>query len=96
MIDDSQFTKAQNILKSRQSTERDKDGRLRKNACYHGKYLLSGLIKCGICGETYLVGGKNSQYIYCQSQRHGADCKNRTFLPRFLTEKLVLQIISQK
>jgi DNA invertase Pin-like site-specific DNA recombinase len=96
LIDDCQFTKAQNLLKIRQGTERNENGTIRKHLPNRNKYLLSGWVKCGVCGETYIVGGKNSLYIYCQNRRHSKNCQNRTILPRLLAEKLVLQAISQK
>ncbi|MDR2440932.1 MAG: recombinase family protein [Planctomycetaceae bacterium] len=96
LIDDCQFAKAQELLKGRRGTERSKNGTFKKYVYHHGKYLLSGLIKCGICGATYLVCGKSSQYLSCQNRRRGKNCKNQTQLGRFLAEKLILQTISQK
>jgi DNA invertase Pin-like site-specific DNA recombinase len=96
LIDDYLFAKAQDLLKSKQGTQRCQNGKFKKYVHSQNKYLLSGLVKCGICGANYQVGGNRSQYIYCQNQRHGTECKNRTQLPRLLAEKLILQEISQK
>ncbi|MDR0609655.1 MAG: recombinase family protein [Planctomycetaceae bacterium] len=97
LIDDYQFAQAQELLKSRQEgMQRWKNGTFKRYVHRPHKYLLTGLIKCGICGETYQVGGKNSQYFYCPNRRHGGNCGNRTQLPRVMAEKLVLQEVSQK
>jgi DNA invertase Pin-like site-specific DNA recombinase len=96
LIDDHQFAKAQDLLKNRRGTERNKNGTFRKYVPNRNKYLLSGLVKCGVCGETYLASGKNSQYIYCQNRRHNGNCQNRTLLLRPLAEKLILPAISEK
>jgi DNA invertase Pin-like site-specific DNA recombinase len=96
LIDDYQFAQAQELLKSRQNVQRWKNGSFRRPVYSQNKYLLTGLIKCGICGEIYQVGGKNSQYVFCPNHRHGGKCENRTQLPRVMAEKLILQKISQK
>jgi hypothetical protein len=96
LIDDYLFAQAQELLKSRQGMQRWQNGTFRRYVRSQNKYLLTGLIKCGICGEMYQVGGKNSQYIFCPNRRHGGKCENRTQLPRVMAEKLILQEISQK
>ncbi|MDR2706432.1 MAG: recombinase family protein [Planctomycetaceae bacterium] len=96
LIDDCQFAQAQELLKSRAGAQRWQNGTFKKYIHNQNKYLLTGLIKCGICGEIYQVGGKNSQYIYCPNRRHGGNCENRTQLPRLMAEKLILQEVSKK
>jgi DNA invertase Pin-like site-specific DNA recombinase len=96
LIDDSQFAKAQDLLKNRQNLQWRQNGKVRKNNRGQTKYLLTSLIKCGDCGETFQVDGKKSQYIYCHHRRHGGTCECRTLLPRLLAEKRILQELSQK
>ncbi|MDR2755704.1 MAG: recombinase family protein [Planctomycetaceae bacterium] len=96
LINDCQFAKAQYLLKNRKISYLDKNVTHKRYIHGQSKYLLSGLVKCGICGGIYQVGGKNSRYIYCHNRRHNGNCENRTQLPRVLAEKLILQEISQK
>ncbi|MDR2115264.1 MAG: recombinase family protein [Planctomycetaceae bacterium] len=96
LIDDYQFAKAQHLLKCRKMARLEKNETVKKYISGQSKYLLSGLIKCGICGGIYQVGGKHSLYIFCQNRRHGMNCENRTQLPRVLAERLILQEIFQK
>jgi DNA invertase Pin-like site-specific DNA recombinase len=96
LIGDSLFTQAQALLEERKITQFGKNRGLKQNISCSPKYLLSGLVKCGICGKSFYIGGRNRQYIYCQNHRSGGDCENGTQLPRLLAEKLILQQVTQK
>ncbi len=51
------------------------------------KYLLSGLLKCGICGSNLVVSGPNQGYL-CASRANGGRhaCHNAVRLPRIWLE----------
>jgi site-specific DNA recombinase len=59
------------------------------------KYLLSGLLKCGICGSNLVVSGHNQGYM-CASRANGGRhvCHNGVRLPRIWLEKHLLKWIS--
>jgi site-specific DNA recombinase len=59
------------------------------------KYLLSGLLKCGICGSNLVVSGPNQAYM-CASRANGGRhaCHNGVRLPRIWLEKHLLKWIS--
>jgi DNA invertase Pin-like site-specific DNA recombinase len=96
LIDDNLFDKAQDRLNNRRWLQRWNNGEVMKFNRGQIKYLLTGLIKCGVCGEMFQTGGKNSQYLFCHSRRHGTNCKNGTQLPRQLAERMILQELSRK
>jgi DNA invertase Pin-like site-specific DNA recombinase len=96
LIDDYLFAQAQELLKNRENSRHWQNGTFKRYIHNQNKYLLTGLIKCGICGEIYQVGGKNSQYICCPNRRRGGNCENRTQLSQLTAKKVILQEISQK
>ena len=51
------------------------------------KYLLSGLLYCGICGSNLVASGPRQGYV-CSSRVNGAShaCANRLRLPRVRLE----------
>lgn len=56
------------------------------------RYLLSGLLDCGVCGAKFIVyGGSQHRYI-CGSYHAGGEhaCNNRITVPRDLAEELIL------
>ena len=57
------------------------------------RYLLSGLLDCGVCGAKFIVyGGSQHRYI-CGSYHAGGEhaCNNRITVPRDLAEELILE-----
>jgi DNA invertase Pin-like site-specific DNA recombinase len=55
------------------------------------KYLLSGLLQCGVCGSNLVVSGPAQAYV-CASRVNGGlhACPNRLRLPRIRLEGLLL------
>jgi len=58
------------------------------------KYLLSGLVRCGICGSALVVSGPRQAYV-CASRVNGGlhACANKLRLPRVRLEKQLLNWI---
>jgi site-specific DNA recombinase len=57
------------------------------------RYLLSGLLVCGLCGARFVVyGGRQHRYV-CGTFHAGgpAACSNRVTVPRPLVEELILE-----
>jgi len=56
------------------------------------KYLLSGLLRCGVCGSNLVVSGPTQGYV-CASRVNGGlhACSNGLRLPRVRLEKRLLQ-----
>ena len=64
------------------------------------QYLLSGLLKCQICGHNFQMDcekRKSQQSFYpCGSRRRGAKlCTNSRYLNRDRLETLVLEMVSE-
>lgn len=61
------------------------------------RYLLSGLLDCGICGaKMTIVGGRGQRYV-CSTRHGGGDsaCSNDLSVGRELAEDLILQPVVQ-
>lgn len=58
------------------------------------KYLLSGLLQCGLCGSNLIVSGPAQGYV-CATRVNGGlhACSNRLRLPRVRLEHLLLRWI---
>jgi site-specific DNA recombinase len=58
------------------------------------KYLLSGLLQCGLCGSNLIVSGPAQGYV-CATRVNGGlhACSNRLRLPRVRLEYLLLRWI---
>jgi site-specific DNA recombinase len=58
------------------------------------KYLLSGLLRCGLCGSNLIVSGPAQGYV-CATRVNGGlrACSNRLRLPRVRLERLLLSWI---
>ena len=76
----TQKVKAQNYTLSKRNAKRD--------------YLLSGLVKCPICG--YAMTGTNTRsfdkyyyYYYCSGKSYGKDCPNRASINAEKLEEMV-------
>jgi hypothetical protein len=58
------------------------------------KYLLSGIVRCGVCGSNLVVSGPRQAYV-CASRVNGGlhACANKLLLPRVRLEKQLLHWI---
>ncbi len=70
----------------------------RENAKYRKRAdnLLSGKMKCGVCGSSYISngGGKHLKFG-CGGRRERSDCTNRRMIARNIIDNSVLYAISQ-
>jgi site-specific DNA recombinase len=64
------------------------------NAAHRRRYLLSGLISCGICGSSYSMIG-NDRYG-CSGHRNRGNCVNRLAIRRDELEERVLRGLKEK
>jgi hypothetical protein len=60
------------------------------------RYLLSGLLACGICGRKMIIsGGRGHRYV-CGNRHSGVGCENDLGVSRTLAEDLILQPITDE
>jgi DNA invertase Pin-like site-specific DNA recombinase len=60
------------------------------------KYLLSGLLECGVCGaKMTITGGRGQRYI-CGNRHTGVGCENDLGVARDLAEELILEPVTAK
>lgn len=58
-----------------------------------GRYLFSGLLKCGCCGASYVMQSTTSYGCSYNINRGDAACNNRLRIPRLLVEEVLLENI---
>jgi site-specific DNA recombinase len=71
-------------------------GALQRNASGQGRpprYLLSGLLRCGVCGASFVLAGARA--YACASHVNGAACSNRIRVSRKLVELKILEGVKQ-
>lgn len=56
-----------------------------------GKYLLSGLVRCGVCGGTYTIRTPYSYACTTNHTRGASVCANQLHAPRVRLERAVLR-----
>ena len=88
-----------------QEAMRDRAPKVQKPARVGSKFLLSGLLKCGVCGRPYTAqGAKSGQYAYyicCTLSKEGAGACSARYLnaPRvedFVVEKIRERILNEE
>jgi hypothetical protein len=60
------------------------------------KYLFSGLLKCGVCGGTYIISGQYSYRCSTNVNRGDAACSNRVTVSRAIVEGRLLEAIKDE
>ncbi len=102
IIDVETFHRAQELLDENEkkfAPRRDNKGKLRGSTRTseggHPRHLLSGLIKCGNCGQNFVAGGTKNKYMFCPAYRRDT-CNCRTQLHRGLAERLILDAIGRR
>lgn len=86
-------------VKARQQEIRERTGNLREalnnpNAkAKAGKYVFSGLLKCGCCGANYTMYSTASYACATNINRGDAACPNRLRVPRKIVEECLLECI---
>ena len=74
---------------SRRSTGKGRSGNGQR-----AHYLLSGLIKCGVCGSSFTLAGKD--YYRCAGQRERGTCTNGTSVRKAPLEDAVLSALQSE
>lgn len=78
----------------RRSGKRGFEGRQRSYVETHPPHLLSGALRCGVCGGAMgQVSGKGAGYYGCLGAAKHA-CANRLLVPRRLTERKVVDSLA--
>lgn len=102
LVDQETFDAAQRLLANNQAASgksRGKRGRLvgsqRGQAARQPRHLLSGLVRCAVCGRTFSVGGSNGKYLFCPSYATGS-CTCKTQLRRERAERMILAAVGQR
>ena len=80
----------------RRQGKRGFEGRQRSYVETHPPYLLSGTLRCAVCGGAIgQVSGKGSGYYGCLAASKRA-CENRLLVSRRLTERKVLDSVRER
>jgi DNA invertase Pin-like site-specific DNA recombinase len=102
LIDQETFDAAQRLLKANQATvqkPRKGKGRFagspRGAAEQHPRHLLSGLIRCGECGRTFIVGDAAGRYLFYPGYAMG-NCSCKTQLRRERAERMILEELGRR
>lgn len=69
-------------------------GKGRSGNGQRAKYLLSGMIKCGVCGSSFTLAGKD--YYRCAGQRERGTCTNTTSVRREPLEESVMSALQSR
>ncbi|MEO5337234.1 MAG: recombinase family protein [Magnetospirillum sp. WYHS-4] len=94
IVSDDLWTAAQERLSShrRQTTPKDSSNRL--NPAHRPRYLLSGLLRCGVCGGPLSVAALGR--YGCANHRERGICDNRRTVGRDDLERRVLAGLKEK
>ena len=84
IIDDRSWSIAQEIKKQRRPLTASMLSKQRRP-----KEILSGKIKCGHCGKSFIKSGKD--HIHCSSANKGMDCASNNWSIKLETVKSVVQ-----
>ena len=100
LIDKATFKEVQKIIKTKYKSYR---GRKAKEG---ERFLYSGFLKCGICGELIYStsGGRNHKkdYYYCRSKnylikkKHGESNCSSSYMPKQLIDKTITSFVGEK
>jgi site-specific DNA recombinase len=58
------------------------------------QHLLTGLVKCAVCGGNYAPSGRH--YLSCSAAQRKGTCKNRKGIPRTVLEGLILDVLKRR
>lgn len=86
IVDNGIWDRVQKRLALRKTTHVTGGGRGRK--AQGPKYVLSGLLRCGLCGAHYIISSKDA--YACSSYIGGRSCKNDVRVNRLHAEKVLL------
>ncbi|MDO9487581.1 MAG: recombinase family protein, partial [Sphingomonadaceae bacterium] len=89
IVDEASWEAVQLELKRRQRVSAvDDGGKPSVVRAKRAQHLLSGQIKCGVCGSNYVISGKD--YYRCAAQKERGTCANTTSVRQAPLEEAVL------
>jgi len=94
IIDDDLWHAAKQRQQRTRHAVRKSDGSVALNNVHRRQYLLSGLLKCGVCGSSYTISSKD-RYA-CSGHRSHGTCNNSLTIKRQVIEMRVLTGLKEK
>ena len=94
IVDDELWNRAQSRQRILRIDSRDDAKGATLNRRHRSQYLLSGLIKCGLCGANYIMIARDR--YGCSTRRTKGTCSNDHVLERGSLEHLVLNGLKEK
>ncbi|MCC7168267.1 MAG: recombinase family protein [Rhodospirillales bacterium] len=94
ILDDALWQRAKQRQTEIELPERGKKIRNTLNARHRARHLLSGLLKCGVCGESFSIIGQDR--YGCSRHVHSGACTNRRTISRQALEARVLAGIKDR
>ena len=94
IIDDDLWHAAKQRQQRTRHAVRKSDGSVALNNAHRRQYLLSGLLKCGVCGSSYTISSKD-RYA-CSGHRSHGNCNNSLTIKRQVIEMRVLTGLKEK
>ena len=94
IINDELWNRAQSRQRALRIDARDDAKGATLNRRHRSQYLLSGLIKCGLCGANYIMIARDR--YGCSTRRTKGTCSNGHVLERGSLEHLVLNGLKEK
>ena len=94
IVDDELWNRAQSRQRALNISSDEVATGAALNRRHRSQYLLSGLIKCGLCGANYIIIAKDR--YGCSTRRTKGTCSNEHVLERGSLEHLVLNGLKEK
>ncbi len=98
IVSDELWATAHESLQSRQKAYGFKCGSARPAAAYDSKYLLTGMVECGVCGGTIVQtwnGRKPAYRCWYNHSRGRAVCANALVVDMHLADETALRMIAR-
>ena len=98
LVSDELWATAHESLQSRQKAYGFKRGSARPAGAYDSKYLLTGMVECGVCGGTIVQtwnGLKPAYRCWYNHSRGRAVCANAFVVDMHLADETVLRAITR-
>lgn len=94
IVDDELWNRVQSRQRTLRIDSREDAKGATLNQRHRSRYLLSGLIKCGLCGANYIMIARDR--YGCSTRRTKGTCSNDYVLERDTLERLVLDGLKEK
>ena len=98
IVEDDLWANAHGALQSRQKKYGFKPESPRRTSGVDSKYLLTGMVECGVCGGTIVLTWNGRKQVYrCwhNHSRGGAVCANSLLVDMHLADETVLRAVSR-